>query len=432
MFNYFLIYISNKCIVSFTDSVGSLGQQSLVSLPSLKTVSFGGFSLNETMATLIESNIFRNLEELHFFDSSLQTNFLGTFGQLTSLRRLDFSGCEINSGNLTPPKGPLHLKNLESLLILDTFLENNFLQNIGAMPSLKILRLQRCGIKGTLSTQGFCELTNLQILDINYNNLMGSLPECFSKLTFLENLDLSFNLISGNIFALKNLKSLRKLNLSNNYFEIPRSLGPLFNLSKLHHIHADNNTIYAETEMHSVAPTFQLKYINLSCCGVGGTFPQFLYRQHDLWYVDLFNINFIGEFSNWLLENNTKLGTLILTNNSPWGHFKLPFFLHKYLSYLDISKNSLYGNIPNEIGAKLPSLLFLNMSKNSFGGSIPVSIGDMNSLYTLDLSNNKLTSGVPEHLAMGCSSLSFLLLSNNRLQGKIFSSNCNLINLEEL
>ncbi|XP_017985289.1 PREDICTED: probable LRR receptor-like serine/threonine-protein kinase At4g36180 [Theobroma cacao] len=184
--------------------------------------------------------------------------------------------------------------------------------------------------------------------------------------------------------------------------------------------------------MHPLAPKFQLHEISLSCCGDGGSFPQFLYHQHDLRYVDLSNIKLIGEFPNWLLENNTKLETVVLANNSLLGHFQLPFLSHLHLSHLDISINSFCGNISIDIGAKLPSLTFLNMSKNSFGGSIPASVGDMNFLQYLDLSNNKLDGGLPEHLAMGCSSLSALILSNNSLQGQIFSANFSLTNLREL
>ncbi|XP_022754176.1 LRR receptor-like serine/threonine-protein kinase GSO1 [Durio zibethinus] len=371
-----------------------------------------------------------SLEELILEDSSLPSNFIQDIGMLASLKNLEVKVCDVN-GSLNF-HGPLHLKNLESLVIRDTSLENNFLQKIGAMPSLKNLELWDCGLNGTLYSQGFCELTNLQNLDIRDNNLWGNLPECFSNFTSLESLLLYSNQFSGSISALKSLTSLRTLDLSDNYFEIPSSLGPLFNLSKLHSIFADNNTIYAETEMHSLAPTFQLNRISISCCGDVGSFPQFLYHQQDLVSVDLSNIYLKGEFPNWLLENNTNLTTLVLVNNSFLGPFQLPFLSHTGLSRLDISKNSFYGNIPNEIGAKLPSLWFLNMSKNHFGGSIPVSIGDMKSLRTLDLSDNKLSGGLPEPLAIGCSSLSVLILSNNILHGQMFSSNFNLTNLRQL
>ncbi|XWS17028.1 hypothetical protein CRYUN_Cryun33cG0032300 [Craigia yunnanensis] len=322
------------------------------------------------------------------------------------------------------------------------------------MPSLKFLRIQYCEVNGSLLTQDFCELTNLQVLVVRDNNLNDKLPECFSNLTSLERLDLSYNQFFGNISALKSLTSLESLDLSsnqfsgnisalesltslqelhleNNYIQIPSSLRPFFNLSKLKYISAD---IYAETEMHSSAPPFQLNQISLSSSrGDVGSFPQFLFHQHDLVFVDLSNFYFKGEqFPIWLLENNIKLHTLTLTNCSLSGSLQLPLASHLGLSDLDISNNFFNGSIPAEIGALLPSLGFLNMSKNHFNGSIPSSFGDMSSLSSLDLSNNQLSGGIPGHLAMGCFSLQVLALSNNALQGKIFSGNFNLTNLREL
>ncbi|KAK8481973.1 hypothetical protein V6N11_013893 [Hibiscus sabdariffa] len=153
---------------------------------------------------------------------------------------------------------------------------------------------------------------------------------------------------------------------------------------KLKRFQADNNTIYVEREMQSSVPRFQSNEIRLSCCGDAGQFPQFLYYQRDLWYVDLSNINLQGEFPNWLLQNNTNLRSLDLANNSLQGHFELQFPPLTDLSHLDISKNSINGNVPIEIGVKLPSLSYLNMSRNHFQGSIPASIGDMNFLEYLD------------------------------------------------
>ncbi|WRX34147.1 Leucine-rich repeat - like 10, partial [Theobroma cacao] len=229
---------------------------------------------------------------------------------------------------------------------------------------------------------GFCELKHLRELDIQYNTLKGKLPECMSNLTSLERLDLPSNQFSGNIS----------------------------------YIYTDNNSIYAETEMHNLAPRFQLNEISLSCCGDGGSFPQFLYHQHDLQSVDLSNIYFkVDQFPSWLLGNNKKLDTLILINNSLSGPFWLPFASHLDLFVLDVSNNFFNGSIPTEIGAKLPSLMFLNMSKKYFNGSIPSSFGDMSSLESLDLSNNRLVGYL-----------------NTWPWGKLFSGGFNLTNLNEL
>ncbi|XVE63629.1 hypothetical protein DITRI_Ditri07aG0035000 [Diplodiscus trichospermus] len=414
-----------------TNILGTFGE--LTSLKRLH-LSFSEINNNGSLTPPQEVHGLRNLEELRLYKCFLQTNLLGTFGELTSLKRLDLGDCEINhNGSLTPPQGPLNLKSLESLVVLETSVEDKFLQRIGAMPSLKFLRLLNCGLNGTLYTKGICELTNLQVLDVRQNNIKDNLPMCFSNLTLLERLDLSSNQFSGNISAIKSLTSLQTLSLSNNYFQIPISLEPFFNLSKLKYFEADNNTIYAETKLHSLAPTFQLNGISIACCGDVGSFPQFLYHQHDLQYVDLSNIHFKGEqFPVWLLENNTKLATLILTNSSLSGPFHVSFPLHFGLTELVISINFFTGSIPLEIGAQLPSLRALNLSNNHFNGNIPSSFGDISSLYSLDLSNNQLSGGIPEHLAMGCSSLEVLALSNNTLEGKIFYENFNLRNLKEL
>ncbi|XWS17069.1 hypothetical protein CRYUN_Cryun33cG0036300 [Craigia yunnanensis] len=196
------------------------------------------------------------------------------FEELKSLHLSENSiaGCIYNEGIKRLSK----LSNLEILDLQGNMLGNNILSHLNGFTSLKSLRLQNCGLKGSIDILDFCELTNLQELDISRNNLKDKLPECFSNLTSLESLslssnqfsgnisalesltsleslDLSSNQFSGNISALKSLTSLQVLSVANNYIQIPSSLGPLFNLSKLKYISAD---IYAETEMHSSAPPF--------------------------------------------------------------------------------------------------------------------------------------------------------------------------------
>ncbi|PPD76804.1 hypothetical protein GOBAR_DD26277 [Gossypium barbadense] len=434
--------------------------QSLGLFPTLKTLSLGGFNINETTMASYSHN------------TSVTADF-------TSLKRLELWDCKINK-NLTQQEG-LNLRSLEELELSYSSLPSNFIQVFGPLISLK--KLTASGIDGNNRPpmHGVCEFTNLQELDMYGCNLKGSLPMCFSNLTslkmlslssnqfsgnisilkslkllesldlssnqfsgnisaiqsltLLESLDLSSNQFSGNISALESLTSLQSLDVSNNKFHIPSSIRPLFNLSKLKYLHADNNTIHADDhEMsHSSAPRFQLSFISLSCCGSVGSFPKFLYHQSELQYVDLSNTYFkVDRFPFWLLDNNTMLGTLYLVNCSLSGPFQVPSRVHSALSYLDISNNAFGGNIPVRIEAHLPFLAYLNMSKNCFNGSIPSSYGDMSSLHLLNLSNNQLSGEIPEHMAMGCSSLEFLALSNNKLQGTIFSGNFNLTSLLEL
>ena len=53
---------------------------------------------------------------------------------------------------------------LEELYLDDTSLPLNFLQNIGALPALKVLSVNYCDLNGTLLTQG--KLTTLHLLKI--------------------------------------------------------------------------------------------------------------------------------------------------------------------------------------------------------------------------------------------------------------------------
>ncbi|KAK1578748.1 hypothetical protein Q3G72_032870 [Acer saccharum] len=284
--------------------------------------------------------------------------------------------------------------------------------------------------------EGLCKLVHLQKLYIDHNYLRNTLPSCFANLTSLRVLDISSNRLLGKISSspLTALTSLEDFIFYDNHFQIPTSLEPFFNLSKLKNIDIENSEIYAETMSlsHSLVPKFQLNSLKLSCCGDGGTLPMFLYYQHELREVDLSHINLSGEFPNWLLENNTKLKTLYLVNNSLSGSFQLPIHSHKSLKTLDVSNNIIHGHIPIEIGTYLPSLIFVNMSSNALNGSIPSSFGDMSSLEGLDLSNNQLSGEIPEHIATACFSLQVLILSNNNLHGRIFSTAFNLADLTQL
>ncbi|TYI78721.1 hypothetical protein E1A91_D06G232800v1 [Gossypium mustelinum] len=301
------------------------------------------------------------------------------------------------------------------------------MHDVSEFTNLQELDINGCNLKGSLP-MFFSNLTSLKMLSLSYNQFSENIS-ALQSLKLLESLDLSTNQFSGYISALKSLTLLESLDLSSNQFygnisalesltSLQYSLRPLFNLSKLKYLYADNNTIHADDhEMsHSSAPRFQLSSISLSCCGSVGSFPQFLYHQSELQDVTLSDIYFkVDRFPFWLVENNTELRSQYLVNSSLSGPSQVPSH-----------------NIPVRMGAHLPFLGHLNMSKNCSNGRIPSSFGDMSSLQVLDLSNNQLSGEIPEQMAMGCSSLQVLALSNNTLQGSIFSRNFNLTSLSEL
>ncbi|XP_061981469.1 receptor-like protein 15 [Populus nigra] len=297
-----------------------------------------------------------------------------------------------------------NLSSLESLYLDRCSLDEHSLQSLRALPSLKNLSLQ--ALSGSVPSGGLCGLNHLQELYMDDNDLSGFLPPCLANLTSLQQLDLSFN-----------------------HLKIPMSLSPLYNLSKLKYFDGLDNEIYAEEDDHSLSPKFQLESIFLSSHGQGAVaFPKFLYHQFSLQSLALTNIQIKGEFPNWLIENNTYLHDLSLKNCSLSGPFLLPKNSHVNLSFLSISMNYFQGQIPSEIGARLPGLEALFMSDNGFNGSIPFSLGNISSLEVLDLSNNSLQGQIPGWIG-NMSSLEFLDLSENNFFGRLpprFDTSLNL------
>ncbi|TYG78092.1 hypothetical protein ES288_D02G029400v1 [Gossypium darwinii] len=288
---------------------------------------------------------------------------------------------------------------LEEIYLDNSTLNTNILQSIGVFASLKTLSLYHCGLIGPLPNQGWCDLRNLEALDVSENALEGMLPHCFSNLT-----------------------SLRELDISRNHFQIPLSFAPFANLSNLKALWINENKMVMEPSFYTSIPKFQLEVISLSKCITSQQLSlklrTFLYYQYDLRYVDLSHNNFSGTVPTWLLENNTKLEVLILKGNSFKGPLSLSSALISNVSSIDLSENKLQGQIPTGICSTFPHLSQLFLSKNAFEGNIPLCLSGMKDLSTLDLSNNLLYRKVPEEL-IAKGSLTILRLSTNNLSGNV-------------
>uniref|UniRef100_A0A6N2MEB8 Disease resistance R13L4/SHOC-2-like LRR domain-containing protein n=1 Tax=Salix viminalis TaxID=40686 RepID=A0A6N2MEB8_SALVM len=416
--------------------LGDDDSSKLGALPSLKNLSLHGLS------GAVPFQAFLNLKNLELLDLSYNTlnssNIFQTIGTMTSLKILNLSSCSLN-GQLPTSQGFINLKNLELLdLSYNTLNSSNIFQTIGTMTSLKTLRLQAflnlknlelLDLSGsTLNCSSIFQtigtMTSLKTLRLANCSLNGQLPTGLCDLNHLQELDMYDNDLSGFLPpCLANLTSLQQLHLSYNHLKIPLSLSPLYNLSKLKYFDGSDNEIYTEEDDHNLSPKFQLESLYLSGCGQGaGAFPKFLYHHFNLQFLGISNIQIKGEFPSWLIENNTYLQDLSLTNCSLSGPFLLPRSSHVHLSMLSISMNNFQGQIPAEIGAYFPRLQVLMIADNGFDGIIPSSLGSMSSLRLLDLSDNGFDGSIPSSLG-SMSSLQLLDLSNNFLTGRTLSNN---------
>lgn len=170
---------------------------------------------------------------------------------------------------------------LQNLTLLESFNASNFALP-GSIPqwfgirlaALQVLDLSFCSITGTIpSTLG--NLTSLVVLYISNNGLSGMVPSSFSQLSSLSVLDLSHNSLGGSI---------------------PASFGSLGNLTLL-----DMSSNFLSGAIPPVIGTLsQLKFLNLSQNMFYGNLPPVIWRFS---FLDLSNNYFQGKVPQYWQSN---------------------------------------------------------------------------------------------------------------------------------
>ena len=100
--------------------------------------------------------------------------------------------------------------------------------------SITRLILSSTGLKNSIPWGSLTELSGLQQLWLNNNDLMGSIPETIAKLTKLQQVSLAACYISGTLPpALGELRNLSQLHVSSNYLHgsLPASIARLDKLT---------------------------------------------------------------------------------------------------------------------------------------------------------------------------------------------------------
>ncbi|KAI3684316.1 hypothetical protein L6452_33538 [Arctium lappa] len=408
----------------------------LSALPSLKTLhlsfnpAFGsGSFLIQELAALKE------LETLDLSYCQLMSSLrLNEMSQLPNLRVLLLTGNNFNGTLSMEALTSFH--HLEVLDLSKNFFVGSIPSTIHTLSSLRVVSFAHNILNGSLPDHGLCELKNLHKLDLSHNMFDGSLPQCFSNLSSLKLLDISSNRFTGELLPslIANLTSLEYIDFSENKIEGSFSFSSLSNHTKLEVFISKNNKLEVDTEEPiGWIPKFQLEVLVLSSCNInrhkGSVLPGFLLHQHKLQVLDLSHNSLVGQFPNWLIENNTVLKSLNIRNNSFSGIICMPLYRNANTRLLDISENHMIGTIPSDIQKILPYINFLNLSGNSLDGLIPSSIADLSELWALDLSDNELSGEVPKGLFTNISILNILKLSKNRLHGSVLSGNLSFVSI---
>ncbi|KAG5009928.1 hypothetical protein JHK87_018443 [Glycine soja] len=282
---------------------------------------------------------------------------------------------------------------------------------------LKNLDLSWSGIYGCAGTEVFetlsSKLPNLEVLDISGNPLTNDILPSLGGFTSLKELHLAGTYLDSDLHIqglCSSLRNLEILDLSSNNFDNSDITSALSGLSSLN--------------LQTWIPKFKLQELIVSSTTETKSLPlpNFLLYQNNLTNIDLSGWKLEGDFPHWLLENNTKMTKALFRNCSFTGTFQLPMRPLPNIQTIDVSDNTVNGQIPsNNISSIYPNLHYLYLSGNNIQGSIPSELGQMSLLYSLDLSENQLSGKIPENIFADGHPLRFLKLSNNMLEGPILN-----------
>ncbi|EOA36564.1 hypothetical protein CARUB_v10011709mg, partial [Capsella rubella] len=235
----------------------------------------------------------------------------------------------------------------------------------------------------------FSKLRYLELIDLCRNYLYGSIPMEWASLPYLTSISVCANRLSGDIpKGLGKFTNLTLLVLEANQFSgtIPKELGNLVNLEGL----ALSSNQLVGSVPKTLARLRNLKNLRFSDNRLNGSIPEFIGNLSKLQRLELYASG--------------------LTEPIPESIFRL-----ENLKDLRISDTTAgLRQIPLITSKRLETLVLRNMNLT---GTIPTSVWDLPKLKTLDLSFNSLTGEIPAD----ASAPQYTYLAGNMLSGKVES-----------
>jgi len=240
-----------------------------------------------------------------------------------------------------------------------------------------------------------CLLGNVHQINLNTNNLTGSIPTEIGNLTNLFVLKLNDNSLGGTIPAsIGNLSNLASLELISNSLtgSIPVEMGNLTNLGNLR---LDNNSLSGSLPVELSSLT-NLSLLGLTGNTLSGSVPSWLGDMNSLEGLALDDNLFSGVIPPEL-GNLTNLTYLYLGNNNVGGSIPVELGNLSNIAWLKLNNTQLFGTIPAALG-NLTTLVHLDLSNTNLDGTVPSVFGNLSSLITLYINDTSLSGWLPSSL----------------------------------
>ncbi|KAM5549319.1 receptor-like protein 7 [Rosa sericea] len=286
-------------------------------------------------------------------------------------------------------------------------------------PSIEYYLISDNGQSGQVSPL-ICNLTSLKYLDLSNNKLSGMLPQCLGNFSDnLRVLDLRKNSFEGHL-PQTYTRNLTMFDVSDNKLQgiLPRSLANCVMLEIL---------VLSNNEFNDVFPFWlgtlpELKLLAMHHNAFHGVIrkpEKNLDHFLELRILDLSANNFSGNFPfEYIFSGNAIKGTnsyrfRYIRSNTTSDYGNGPLHVGGYCTFTMTNKGVtiFYPKIPENLAA-------IDISSNRFEGRVPEFIGALTGLRLLNMSNNILTGLIPSSLGK-LKLLESLDLSQNKLSGEI-------------